>query len=83
LPFVVVEFALGGTGGGSTGRVAAILLRQPFASVHASMLACGGKRQLQPTRVAARAPMRSVLMPIPLQEPEFRSHFLRRSNNLR
>jgi hypothetical protein len=26
--------------------------------------------------------MRSVLMPIPHQEPEFRSHFLRRSNNV-
>ena len=48
----------------STGSLSAVLLKQPnpFASVHASMLACGGKGQLQPTRVAARAPMRSVLM---------------------
>jgi hypothetical protein len=29
-----------------------------------SMPACGGERQLQPARVAASAPMRSVLMQI-------------------
>jgi hypothetical protein len=30
--------------------------------VHDSMPACGGKRQLHPTKVAASAPMRSVLI---------------------
>src|ERR1700722_3841586 len=46
----------------------AVLSKQgnQFASVHASMLACGGKRQLQPTKVAASTPMRSVLMQSPL-----------------
>jgi hypothetical protein len=39
------------------------------------MLARGGKGQLQPTKVAARAPMRSVLMQSSL-EAEFRSQFL-------
>jgi hypothetical protein len=32
------------------------------------MTPCGGKRQLQPTNVAARVPARSVLMQIPHQE---------------
>ena len=36
-------------------------------------------KQLQPTGVAARAPMRSVLMLIPHKGPEFCSQFLRRS----
>ena len=59
--------ALDDAGFGSLGWLAAIPLRQPnpFGSMHASMLACGGKMQLQPTRVAARMPMRSVLMLIP------------------
>jgi hypothetical protein len=43
------------------------------------MLACGGKGQLQPTKVAASAPMRSVLMQSSL-EAEFRSQFLLRHN---
>jgi hypothetical protein len=41
------------------------------------MAACGGKRQLQPTKVAASAPMRGVLMHSSF-EAEFRSHFLLR-----
>jgi hypothetical protein len=82
LTFVVAELVLDDAGAGSIDRLTAIPLRQPdpLASMHASMLACGGKRQLQPTRVAARTPMRSVLMLIPHKEPEFCSHFLRRSN---
>ena len=36
-------------------------------------------KQLQPTGVAARAPMRSVLMLIPHKGPEFCAQFLRRS----
>src|SRR5712671_5878479 len=66
---------------GSTGQLAAVLSKQAnrFASVHDSMLACGGKGQLQPTKVAASAPMRGVLMQSPL-EAEFRSQFLLRHN---
>jgi hypothetical protein len=41
------------------------------------MAACGGKRQLQPAKVAASAPIRSVLMHSSL-EAEFRSQFLLR-----
>jgi hypothetical protein len=43
------------------------------------MPGCGGKRQLQPTKVAASAPTRSVLMHSSL-EAEFRSQFLLRHN---
>ena len=80
LTLVVAELVLDDAGVGSIGRLAAVLLGQP--SAHASMLVSGGERQLQPTRVAARTPMRSVLMLIPHKGPEFRSHFLRRSNNV-
>jgi len=52
---------------------------KPVRVVHASMLAWRDKGQLQPTRVAANAPMRSVLMQSSL-EAEFRSHFLLRDN---
>ena len=78
---VVADSVLNDTSFGSIGWLAAILSKQanPFASVHPSMLACGGKRQLQPTKVAARAPTRSVLMQSPL-EAEFRSQFLLRHN---
>jgi hypothetical protein len=63
LTLVVAELVLDDAGVGSIGRLAAVLLGQP--STHASMLVSGGERQLQPTRVAARTPMRSVLMLIP------------------
>jgi hypothetical protein len=81
LTFVVAELALNDAGFGSIGWLAAVLSKQanPFAAVHASMLAWRGKGQLQPTRVAANAPMRSVLMQSSL-EAEFRSHFLLRDN---
>jgi hypothetical protein len=76
---VVAELVLNDAGSGSIGRLAAARSKQLnlFASVHDSMAACGGKRQLQPTKVAASAPMRSVLMHSSL-EAEFRSHFLLR-----
>jgi hypothetical protein len=81
LTLVVAELALSDAGFGSIGRLAAVLSKQanPFASVHASMLACGDKGQLQPTKVAANAPTRSVLMQSSL-EAEFRSHFLLRDD---
>ncbi|QHO75260.1 hypothetical protein ACH79_23945 [Bradyrhizobium sp. CCBAU 051011] len=64
------ELVLDDAGFGSLGSLAAIPLKQPnpFGSVHASMLTCGGKIQLQPTRVAARKPTKSVLMQIPHQK---------------
>ena len=82
LIFIVAELVVDDAGAGSIDRLNAIPLRQPdpLVSVHASILACGGKRQLQPTRVAARTPMKSVLMLIPHKGPELCSQFLRRSN---
>jgi hypothetical protein len=61
---VVAELVLNDAGSGSIGRLAAARSKQLnlFASVHDSMAACGGKRQLQPTKVAASAPMSSTLM---------------------
>jgi hypothetical protein len=61
---IVAESVWNDAGFGSIGRLAAVLSEQvnPFASAHDSMPAWGGKRQLQPTKVAASAPMRSVLM---------------------
>jgi hypothetical protein len=81
LTFAVAELALNDAGFGSIGWLAAVLSKQatPFVSVHASMLAWRDKGQLQPTKVAANAPMRSVLMQSSL-EAEFRSHFLLRDN---
>jgi hypothetical protein len=79
LTFVVAELALNDAGFGSIGWLAAVLSKQATPSVHASMLAWRDKGQLQPTRVAANAPMRSVLMQSSL-EAEFRSHFLLRDN---
>src|ERR1700682_4766208 len=69
LGFVVAELVLNDAGFGSIGWLAATLLKQAngCASVHASMLTCGGNRRLQPTRVAAKVPMRSVLMQFPHQ----------------
>jgi hypothetical protein len=56
-------------GSGPTGQLAAVWSKQAnrFASVHGSMVARGGKGQLQPAKVAASAPMRSVLMQSPLR----------------
>src|ERR1700716_1742922 len=59
LTFVVA--ALAKAGPGLIGS-AAVLSKQGSPSVHASMLACGVKRQLQPANVAASAPMRIDLM---------------------
>jgi len=44
-PFVVSELVLDDAGAGSTGRLAAVMLRRlsPVASMHASMLACGSE----------------------------------------
>src|ERR1700681_1648191 len=80
---VVSESVSNDAGSGSTGQLAAVLSKQAnrFVSVHGSRLACGSNGQLQPTRVAASAPMRSVLMQSPL-EADFRSQFLLRHNVL-
>jgi len=64
---VVSESVSNDAGSGSTGQLATVLSKQAnrFVSVHGSMLACGIKGQLQPAKVAASAPMRSVLMQSP------------------
>jgi hypothetical protein len=81
LIFIVAELAFNDAGFGSIGWLASVLSKQanPFASVHPSMLACCDKGQLQPTKVAANAPIISVLMQSSL-EAEFRSHFLLRDD---
>jgi hypothetical protein len=67
LGLAVAALDLDDAGAASVDRLVAILPAQPnpFGSAHASMLACCDKGQLQPTRVAARTPMRSTLMLIP------------------
>jgi hypothetical protein len=73
LTFVVARLGLiGGAGFSSIGGLAAVLYKQPF-EVHPSSIACGGIGQLQPIKVANRAPMRSVLMQFPSSGS--RSHF--------
>ena len=62
--FNETEWVLNDAGFGSIDRVLSVLSKQanPFASGHNSMPTCGRKGQLQPTKVAASAPMRSALM---------------------
>ena len=61
---VVSESVSNDAGSGSIGQLAAVLSKQanPLPSVHNFMAGRGGEGQLQPTKVAASAPMRSALM---------------------
>jgi hypothetical protein len=76
---VVSESVSNDAGSGSIDQLAAVLSKQanPLPSVHDCMAARCGERQPQPAKVAASAPMKSVLMHSSL-EAEFRSHFLLR-----
>jgi hypothetical protein len=61
---VVSESVSNDAGSGSISQLAAVLSKQanPLPSVHDFMAARGGEGQLQPTKVAASALMRSALM---------------------
>ena len=58
---IVVGSGLNDTRFGSIGMVAAVLEKQ-FPEVHVSTTPRGGTGQLQPIKIAHRAPMRSVLI---------------------
>ena len=61
---VVVGSGLNDTCFGSIGAVAAVLEKQP-REVHVSTTPRGGTGQLQPIKIAHRAPMKSVLIKFP------------------